>query len=313
MPLRKTFFRTKALINPLRSLPKPGVVKDTWRREMTKILNLLLKNLRPDTTTKRILIRMENQPLSPHLKSFIKLTISAFLQKNLLKMIAENCLMSQKRHSNNAKAWKPFHLLIEMNNQRFCHSNPKRMRGNTKNLKLITICWNKVKTWFKNTRSFRKKNQNWEATLRPRLNSTQKALKKLHSCKKMNLTSTIMAKSNLKQQGIHQYLFASPNPTNQKTLAFRKNIATTISKTFLLTSRNTSPNWRNNHHTAAKVLTKLFHLRLNSCTLEKIRRIWKTNFALLPLLVALAFLVLLLPKRLVLQDCLWMTLNLERF
>ncbi len=304
MPLRKTFFHIKALINQLRSSLKPGVAKDTWRRERTKILNLLLKNLRPHTTTKRILIRMANQPLSPHPKSFIKLTISTFLQKNLLKLIAENCLMSQKRHSNNAKAWKPFHLLIEMNNQRFCYSNPKRMRGNTKNLKHITIFWNKVKNWLKNTRSFRKKNQNWEATLRPILNSTLKALKKLHSCKKMNLTSTITAKSNLKQQAIHQYLFSSPNPTNQKTLAFQKNIATTISKTVLLTSRNTSPNWRNKHHTAARVLAKLFSLRLNSCTLEKIRRIWKTNFVFLPLLAALASPVLLLPKRSVLQDCL---------
>jgi hypothetical protein len=37
---------------------------------------------------------MANQPLSPHPKSFIKLTILAFPQKNLFKLKAENSLMS---------------------------------------------------------------------------------------------------------------------------------------------------------------------------------------------------------------------------
>ncbi len=201
-----------------------------------------------------------------------------------------------------------------MKSHRFCYSSLKRLKGNTKSLMLITICWNKAKTWFKNTRSFRQKNQNWEMTSRPRFRSTPKAQRKSHSYKKLNPTNTIKTKSKMKNSAIYQYLYASQNLSNQKIWVFRTSTATTTNTIILLMSRSMNQNLPNRHRTAVTIVsTKLFHLHLNSCTLEKIRRIRKINSAPLPLLVVLAFLEVHLPKRSVRQDCLLATLSSERY
>ncbi len=182
---------------------------------------------------------------------------------------------------------------------------------------LITICWNKAKTWFKNTRSFRHKNQNWKMTSRPRFSSTPKAQRKSHSCKKLNPIKMIKAKSNMKNSTIHQYLYASQNPSNQKIWVFQTSIATTTSKIILLMSRSMNQNLPNTHRaaitTVTTVSTKLFHLRLNACTLDKILHRSKMNSTPLPLLEVLAFLELPPPIRYVRQDCLFANLSSERY
>ena len=174
---------------------------------------------------------MANQALLIHPLNPFKRTILVFPQKNLLRRKKINNfknLLNSKKPLKSVQVWRPFLHLQKMRIMKKDNLNQKMQKENTKNLKLITICWNKVKIWFKSTRSFRKKNQSWRMNLRPKSNTNQKTAKRLLFCKRQKTLSRKNHRKNPKNRTKSRLTIMSLKISTLKITANQKRMAIII-------------------------------------------------------------------------------------